>query len=103
MHQLLSQGVPSVVNNTQMHVTFDPNYFINKYYGNPCNIHYINTGKVEEMTMDQFFHTFGNLHPSEARVKLKVSLFSYLKFLHITLVVGLATRRAFLNHILGTI
>ena len=55
MRQLISQGVPFVVNNVNMRGTYDPNYFINKYYGRSCKVHYANTGKVEETTVDQFF------------------------------------------------
>ena len=74
MRQLISQGVPFVMNNVNMRGTYDPNYFINKYHGHSCKVHYTNTGKVKEMTVDQIFRTFGDLRSPEARAKLKVCL-----------------------------
>lgn len=74
MRRLLSQGVPFVVNNIEIRGKYDPDYFINKYHGHHCRVHYVNTGKVENATVEQFFRTFGNLHPPEARAKLKVCL-----------------------------
>lgn len=71
--QLLSQGVPFVVNNVQLRGTYDPKYFINKYYGNPCRIHLVESGTTKETTVDEFFRTFGHLRAPEARAKLKVN------------------------------
>lgn len=85
MRQLLSQGVPFVVNNIQLQGNFDPDYFINKHHGRPCNIHFVNTGKVEQTTVENFFRTFGDLRAPEARAKLKASLSSHFAFLRIIL------------------
>lgn len=90
MRQLLSQGVPFVVNNIQLRGAYDPNYFINKYHGESCSIHYVNTGQVEKTTVDKYFRTFGDLRPSNARAKLKVNPSSCLRFLWPNILAGLA-------------
>ena len=103
MHQLLSQGIPFIMNNIKMWGTYDPNYFINKFHGRPCYIHYINSGKIEQTTVENFFHTFGDPHPSETRVKLKAS-FTILSWISLhKFSAGLATGGSFLDQILGTI
>ena len=58
MHHLLSQGVPFIVNNIKMQGTFNSNYFVNKFYGHSCCIHYINVGKVDQITAELFFFFF---------------------------------------------
>ena len=58
MHPLLSQGVPFIVNNIKMQGTSNPNYFVNKFYGHSCCIHYINVGKVDQITAELFFSSF---------------------------------------------
>ena len=103
MRQLLSHGIPFIMIGIKMQGTYNPNYFINKFYGHSCHIHYVNSGKVEQTTIKHFFCTFGNLRPSETRVKLKASfvISSWISLLNV--LAGLATGGSFLNQILGTI
>ena len=58
MHHLLSQGVPFIVNNIKMQGTFNPNYFVNMFYGHSCCIYYINVGKVDQITAELFSSSF---------------------------------------------
>ena len=103
MHQLLSQGVPFIVNNIKMQGTYDPNYFVNKFYGRSCHINYVNAGKVEQTTVEHFFCTFGNSHPSEARAKLKAS-FVVLPWISLhNFPTGLAAGGSFPDRVLGAI
>lgn len=83
------------MNNIKMWGTYDPNYFNNKFHGHPCYIHYVNLGKIEQTTIENFFHTFGDPHPSEARVKLKAS-FAILSWISLhKFSAGLATGGSF--------
>ena len=72
MRELLSQGVPFVVNGVKLQGTYDPKYFSNKYHGDPCKIYFIEQGSTEETTVNEFFSMFGHLCAPEARAKLKV-------------------------------
>lgn len=103
MRQLLSQGVPFVVNDIQMRGTYDPNYFMNKYYGEPCKIHHVDTGEVQETTVDQFFRTFGNLRPLDARAKLKASCVALSWVSLPNSPAGLAAGGSFSDQLWGTI
>ena len=103
MRQLLSHGIPFVVNGVKMRGTYDPNYFINKFYGRSCHIHYVNSGKVEQTTVEHFFRTFGDLRPSETRAKLKASFVVLSWISSLNVLAGLATGGSFPDWILGTI
>lgn len=99
MQELLSQGVPFVVNGMKLWGTYDPKYSSNKYHGDPCKIHFIEQGSTKETTVNEFFSTFSHLCAPEARAKLIViptilSLHSWSNSL-----VGLAPRETFLNKI----
>lgn len=72
MQELLSQGVPFVVNGVKLWGTYNPKYFSNKYHGDPCKIHFVEQGSTEETTVNEFFSMFGHLRVPEARAKLKV-------------------------------
>lgn len=74
MRRLLSQGVPFVMDDIRLRGTYDPKYFANKYYDEPCKIH-LETGKVKKTTVGQFFSTFGDVRQPADRAKLKVFTF----------------------------
>lgn len=92
MRQLLGNGVPFVVNNVKVSDNFNPTYFINKYYGEECDIVYVDEGRQAKTTVNDFFRTFGHTRPTEARAKLKASFVPCIRFLYPELLVGLATR-----------
>ena len=103
MGQLLSHRIPFIINGIKMWGTNNSDYFINKFYGHSCHIHYVNSGKVEQTTVKHFFHTFGDLCPSETRAKLKASfvILSWISLVNV--LAGLATGGSFPDWILGTI
>ena len=76
---------------------------LTSFNGCSCHIHYINSGKVEQTTVEHFFCTFGDLCPSETRAKLKASFVVLSWISSLNVLAGLATGGSFPDWILGTI
>lgn len=85
--ELISRGVPVIVNNVKMQGNYDPDYFIHKYPGEECTIHECEGGKERIGTVDAFFKTFGQQHSeSDGILKLKVSPRMWSEYFMLSLV-----------------
>ena len=100
MRQLLPQGVPFVMNNIEIRGKYDPYYFINKYHGHCCRVHYI---KWKMPPLDSFFillviYTHQKLGRSS---RFALSYCLLIPSFHFP--AGLAYGKAFPDRVLGTL